>query len=155
MPAAAFARFVHEATSSYANDNVIAGRWSPEDALARARAQLEGLLPLGLATPGHFIYEIQDETTDRTVGSLWFAIVEADDVRSGYVYTVRVQPEFRGRGHAKAALELVERVAVAEGAQSIALHVFGFNTGAQALYRSTGYGVTGLNMRKPLRRDGA
>jgi hypothetical protein len=37
---------------------------------------------------------------------------------------------------------------------SIALHVFSFNTGAQALYRSTGYGITGMNMLKPLRRDG-
>ena len=73
-------------------------------------------------------------------------------MRSAFVYNIRIEPAFRGRGHAKAALEQVEQLAVAEGMTSIGLHVFGFNTGAQALYRSLGYGLTGFNMRKPLRR---
>ncbi len=64
-----------------------------------------------------------------------------------------MQPEFRGRGHARAALQLAEAIAIAQGAQAIALHVFIFNTSAQALYRSLGYGITGLNMLKPLQRD--
>jgi hypothetical protein len=33
----------------------------------------------------------------------------------------------------------------------IGLHVFGHNPGAQALYAQLGYGVTGLNMAKPLK----
>jgi ribosomal protein S18 acetylase RimI-like enzyme len=41
-----------------------------------------------------------------------------------------------------------------QGLSSLALHVFSFNTGAQALYRSIGYGISGMNMFKPLRRDG-
>ena len=36
------------------------------------------------------------------------------------------------------------------GVQRIGLHVFGHNTGAQALYARLGYGVTGLNLLKPL-----
>ena len=36
------------------------------------------------------------------------------------------------------------------GLGSIALHVFGHNPGAQALYQSLGYGVTGFNMQKNL-----
>lgn len=37
------------------------------------------------------------------------------------------------------------------GLGKIGLHVFSFNLGAQALYRSLGYGITGMNMLKPLR----
>ena len=60
-------------------------------------------------------------------------------------------PDFRGRGHASAALALLESVAIELGATAVGLHVFGFNTNAQALYRSLGYGITGFNMIKRLR----
>lgn len=149
-----FESFAHEAIASYANDNAQAGRWPLSTALARARTEFNRLLPQGLETPNHFIYEIEDEAAGESIGFLWFAIVETSDTRYGYVYNIRVKPEFRGRGHARAALDLIEAVAAAHGLSSIALHVFSFNTGAQALYRSTGYGITGMNMLKPLRRDG-
>ena len=68
-------------------------------------------------------------------------------------YSIRIEPAFRGRGHAKEALELLDRLALDEGLKSIAQHVFGFNTGAHALYRSLGYGITGFNMLKALQRD--
>jgi ribosomal protein S18 acetylase RimI-like enzyme len=87
------------------------------------------------------------------VGHLWFAVQDAGPTRAGYLYNILVKPAYRGRGHAKAALELAEPLAAEHGATSLALHVFAFNTGAQALYRSLGYGITGLNMFKPLRRD--
>jgi ribosomal protein S18 acetylase RimI-like enzyme len=149
----AFESFAEEATASYANDNAQAGRWPSTTARARARAEFDRLLPQGLQTPNHFIYEIEDEATRQSVGFLWFAIIEASDTRYGYVYNIRVKPEFRGRGHARAALDLIEAVAADKGLSSIALHVFSFNTGAQALYRSIGYGITGMNMFKPLRHD--
>ena len=40
-----------------------------------------------------------------------------------------------------------------DGAHALALHVFSFNTSALALYRSLGYGITGMNLLKPLRRE--
>lgn len=154
MRAEEFESFADEAVASYANDNVQAGRWSISTALARSRREFKRLLPQGLETPNHFIYEIEDETAGQSVGFLWFAIVETSETRYGYVYNIRVKPEFRGRGYARAALDLIETVAASAGLSTIALHVFSFNTGAQALYRSTGYGITGMNMLKPLRRDG-
>ena len=155
MRAQEFESFADEAISNYANDNIQAGRWPISTALARSRNEFNRLLPQGLETPNHFVYEIEDETAGQAVGFLWFAIVETSDTRYGYVYNIRVKPEFRGRGYARAALDLIEAVAAAQGLSSIALHVFSFNTGAQALYRSTGYGITGMNMLKPLRRDGS
>jgi len=148
-----FPSFVEEAVASYAADNVTAGRWPAAGAEARARTDFDRLLPQGLATPGHHLCEIEDEDMRQSVGFVWFAEVGDEGTRSGFLYSIRVKPEFRGRGYAKAALGQVERLAEGMGLHGIALHVFGFNTGAQALYRSLGYGITGINMVKVLRRD--
>ena len=150
MQAGGFASFSEESIAAYAQDNTRACRWSPSDALERGRNEFQRLLPQGLQTPDNFIYDICDEAAHETVGFVWFAIIETVAIRSAYVYSIRIKPEFRGRGHAKAALELVEGIAAAKGLSTIALHVFSFNTSAQALYRSLGYGITGFNMLKPL-----
>lgn len=155
MQPAAFGAFAEASVAQYADDNVLACRWPVADAPARARAEFDRLLPQGLATPGHFIYDIHDEALQQTVGFVWFAIVDAAGVRSGFVYHILIQPAFRGLGHAKAALDRVEAIAAAEGLATLSLHVFSFSTGAQALYRSLGYGITGFNMLKPVRRAGA
>ena len=155
MRTEAFESFAEEAIAGYADDNVQSGRWPSELALERARTEFHRLLHRGLQTPDHFVFEIENDSTGEPVGVLWFAIIENGDVRSGYVYNIRIKPEFRGRGHAKAALDLIEKFAVSHGLASLALHVFSFNTGAQALYRSIGYGISGMNMFKPLRRDGS
>lgn len=154
MRTEAFESFAEEAIAGYATDNVQSGRWPGESALERARSEFHGLLHQGLQTPDHFVFEIQHHPIGEPLGVLWFAIVESGGVRSGYVYNIRIKPEYRGRGYAKAALDLIEKFAVSHGLSSLALHVFSFNTGAQALYRSIGYGISGMNMFKPLRRDG-
>jgi ribosomal protein S18 acetylase RimI-like enzyme len=154
MRAEQFESFAEETVASYANDNVQAGRWSIQTARARSQNEFDRLLSRGLETPNHYIYQIEDEAAGQAVGFVWFAIVETGDTRHGYVYNIRVKPELRGRGHARAALELIEAVAAAHGLSTMALHVFSFNTGAQALYRSSGYGITGMNMLKPLRPPG-
>jgi ribosomal protein S18 acetylase RimI-like enzyme len=151
MPAERFDGWAAETNADYAADNVTAGRWPRRGAVERAHAEFRHLLPQGRQTPGHFFYEIREGSSEEAVGSLWFAVVGEGEARSGYVYNVRVQPAWRGRGHARAALLEVERIAAGMGLTAIALHVFGFNAPAQALYRSLGYGITGFNMRKPLR----
>ena len=155
MRAQAFEPFAEDAIAAYAADNAQSGRWPRSSVLARSRAEFHRLLHQGLQTPDHFVYEIQHHPTGEPIGVLWFAIVESGDLRSGYVYSIRIKPEYRGRGYAKAALDLIEKFAVSQGLASLALHVFSFNTGAQALYRSIGFGISGMNMFKPLRRDGS
>lgn len=151
----AFAAFADDCIARYAEDNVLAGRWSADTAHDAARQEFDHLLPQGLQTPEHFVYEIENEVTGERVGALWFAVRHHAGEHFGYVYNIRIRPEFRGRGHAKAAIERIEAVALAKGLSRIALHVFVFNKGAQALYRSSHYGVTGMNMVKLLRRDEA
>jgi ribosomal protein S18 acetylase RimI-like enzyme len=153
MRAEAFDAFAATCVADYAHDNVQAGRWPAHGALDRARAGFAQLLPRGLQTPGHRVLEIFDATQPEPLGFVWFALLDEGGERSAYIYNIRVEPAFRGRGHAKEALDRVAAIAAEEGAHALALHVFSFNTSALALYRSLGYGITGMNMLKPLRRE--
>jgi ribosomal protein S18 acetylase RimI-like enzyme len=155
MPEDDFQSFEVECTSVYARDNVLAGRWTQSAGLARAREEFHRLLPSGLRSPNHFIYNIHEPRSQRTVGFLWFAEFDADGVRSGYVYSVHIHPDDRGHGYAKAAIDQIEAQGLARGLRAVSLHVFSHNAAAQALYRSLGYGITGFNMLKLLQRDDA
>lgn len=99
-----FGAFFEEGVRSYAADNVASGRWSPDDALGLARVETERLLPQGLATPKNYLYDIQDEGLKQSVGFVWFAVAARGGTELAYVYQIQVKPEFRRKGHARAAL---------------------------------------------------
>lgn len=146
----AFASYRDAAAAGYADDNVTSGRWPALGALQRSYEDFDESLPQGLATPDNFIYEIQNTRTGATVGILWFAVVAKNGLMSAFVYDVQIQPAFRRHGYARAAFSALEPRVKALGLSSIGLHVFGNNRGAQALYLSLGYGITGMNMLKHL-----
>src|SRR5829696_6634631 len=58
----------------YAADKVRAGTWSQAEAEGRAARDVDGLLPEGPATQGHFLYSVRDDSTDADVGIVWFAL---------------------------------------------------------------------------------
>ena len=67
-----------------------------------------------------------------------------------WVYNIEVDPAFRGRGYGRAAMILAEEEARSRGMTSLGLNVHGQNTVARSMYDSLGYGVTALQMKKPL-----
>ena len=145
-----YASYVEAAIAGYARDNVSAGRWPEVGALERSRDDFVSLLPQGLATPEHFLYEILAHDGGPTVGGLHVHIENKHGAVSAYVYDIEIEPAFRRQGHAGRALQALETLAAAAGAGGIGLNVFADNTGAQALYRKLGYVTTNFNMRKPL-----
>lgn len=149
MRSEAYAAFAHSAATAYAAENVAAGRWPAADALALAHAETERLLPQGLATPDHHLFEVMDDD-GHAVGYIWCAAMPRGSQRMAFVFQVYIEPEQRRRGHARAAFLALEPIAAALGLSGMGLHVFAHNTGAQALYRSLGYDVSSLNMFKPL-----
>ena len=155
MRAESYTAYVEAAIAGYAQDNVAAGRWPEVGALERSRADFESLLPQGLATPEHYLYEIIASPEDQVIGFAWLAIEQKHGAVSAYIYDIEVKPEFRRRGHAMRALQSLESIAAAAGATSIGLNVFASNTQAQALYQRLGYAPTNVNMYKPLVREGA
>jgi ribosomal protein S18 acetylase RimI-like enzyme len=82
------------------------------------------------------------------VGALWFAVETRFDSRVAYVYDIVIHESHRRRGHATRAFKALEDDARALGLAGIALHVFGHNTQAQALYAKLGYGPTNIELFK-------
>lgn len=156
MHPSTFENYREASIRSYAEENIAAGRWPVDGAMERSRLDYATLLPQGLATPDNFLYEIQASTgsaeamRDVRVGYLWFAIVEKNGVRGGYVYDLEVSEQYRRKGHAEAAFSALEILAREMDLPNVGLHVFANNPGAQKLYAKLGYSVTGLNMIKHL-----
>ncbi|MFY9513451.1 MAG: GNAT family N-acetyltransferase [Rubrivivax sp.] len=55
--------------------------------------------------------EILDSAGGPSVGTVWFATPDNGSDATGCLFNIRIQPQFRGRGHAKAALDLLDTVA--------------------------------------------
>jgi ribosomal protein S18 acetylase RimI-like enzyme len=150
MSPAAYTDYLQIAVAGYAKDNVDAGRWPEDGALARAQADFDLSLPQGLATPDNYLFEIRSAESGPTIGFIWFALEETHGLRHAFVYDIEINPAHRRQGHAMAALQAIEPRVRELGVTGIGLHVFAHNPGAQALYAKLGYNVTSINMRKNL-----
>lgn len=144
-----YTAWLAEAITAYAADKVGSGQWTPSESLARSAREYAELLPAGTATPGQFLYTLRDGT-DTVVGMLWFAASTKFDAPVAYVYDIAVHPAHQRRGHGRRALQWLEGEAAARGLRGIALHVFGHNAPARALYAALGYEPTNLNLYKPV-----
>lgn len=138
-----------ESIKAYAKDKIASGQWAAADALNLAQKEIDNLLPQGFATPEHWFFTVRDESAQK-VGAIWISLREQGGRKIAWLTDIVVLPQFQRQGHAKRALLAAEQVIAAEGLPGMGLHVFGHNTGAQALYASMGYAVTNVNMFKPL-----
>jgi ribosomal protein S18 acetylase RimI-like enzyme len=150
-----FLAYVAEAVPAYAADKVASGQWAKDEALELSHKSFEELLPHGVATPNNYFFTIRDSTEQVGVGMVWIATRDRGGSRVAYVYDVLVRPEHQRKGHATRALLALEDQVRSLGLSGIALHVFGHNAGAHALYVKLGYQPTNINMFKSTERSGA
>lgn len=148
-----YAAWLEESIPAYAADKVASGQWPAEDAVALARKENDEMLPQGLQTPDHHFYAIVDLHA-VAVGMLWFAVTTKANARIAYVYDVSVKPDRQREGHATRAFMALEDDVRRRGLAGIALHVFGHNAGARALYARLGFEPTNISMFKPLSGEG-
>lgn len=154
MSESEYAAYVEEVVPSYAAEKVVSGQWTQEESLALSKQSFDELLPQGRQTPDNHLFTILDSQS-VPVGMLWFAAQVRAGQRIAYVYDVSIKPEHRRRGHAAGAFISLESKVCELGLSGIALHVFGHNVAAQALYARLGYAPTNISMFKPLPRTGA
>ncbi|MCB0044430.1 MAG: GNAT family N-acetyltransferase [Caldilineaceae bacterium] len=133
----------------YAQEKVRAGNWKAEEALAKSQEEFARLLPQGFATPYQHFFVI--EVDGEAAGRIWLSSEPKLAGGAGFICDLFVAQEFRRRGVATTAMQLLEDVATDLGLTALALHVFGYNTQARALYAKLGYEITNLNMTKALR----
>ena len=150
MSEAAFAEYMAASVPAFADDKVASGQWSADTALELSRQGYEALLPQGLATPDNYLFEICSATAPGVVGMLWFAVQERAGKKIAYVYDVMIHPEHRRNGHGTRAFRELEAMVHALGLTGIALHVFGHNPEAHALYIRLGFQPTNITMFKPI-----
>ena len=155
MTATEFLSYSEEIVPAYAAEKVASGQWSEGEAVALSRKEFAELLPQGLATPGNRLYTLRDGATGATVGRLWIAEQERGGSKVAYVYDVEILPGHQRKGHATRAFEALEAEVRTLGLEGIALHVFGHNHGAQALYAKLGYRPTNIHMFKEIAKAGA
>lgn len=122
---------------AYAEDKVASGQWAEDAALELSKKEYGELLPQGTETPDNHLFTILDEKA-ALVGVLWFAVKTKSNARIAFIFDVTVLEARRRQGHAKRALLALEAEVRNLGLSGIALHVFGHNTAAQALYAKLG-----------------
>jgi len=149
-----YAAWLAESVPAYAADKAAAGQWAEAEALELARQDYATSLPRGLATPDNHLFTIEDDER-RPVGMLWFAMTTRASARIAYVYDVSVIPDRQREGHAHRAFLALEEEIQRLGLSGIALHVFGHNLGAQALYARLGFRATNINLFKAVGGAGA
>lgn len=118
-----------------------------EEERAGSLKQINGLLPQGFQTPGHFFWMVVDEG-GATMGRLWVAVDAAKG--QAFIYDIAIDEGQRGKGYGRQTLELLDAEARRLGLRRIVLNVFGDNAVAQHLYRTAGYHPVAILMRKDL-----
>lgn len=146
---AEYATWLEAIIPGYAKDKVASGQWPAESALELSRAEYAELLPNGKETDNNYIFTVLSPQ-DEPVGTLWFVAKERANRRIAYVYDIFVAEQHRRQGHAFRAFQALEPLVASLGLTGIALHVFGHNREAQALYLKLGYAPTNINMFKPV-----
>lgn len=132
----------------YADEHVRAGNWAADEALEKAQAQFDELLPEGLSTEGQHLWSIRNRD-GANVGILWVG-PRRNVPRALFIWDITIEPEARGRGFGEAALEALHAWAREHGYDRVGLHVFGSNDVARRLYQRTGYVETDIAMEKRL-----
>jgi len=150
MPEDEFNEFLEQAVRDYAEENVKGGRWSQENALERSRKDYANLLPEGLNTKDHYLFQVVDMEKKLKLGVIWLHTRFDDFHPSGFIYEILIDEPFRGQGYGKQAMLAIEEKAREFGLKSIGLHVFVHNTIAVKLYEKLGYQNQSLLMSKDL-----
>ena len=117
-----------------------------EDPASKALKQLNALLPNGIETPNHHLFNIQRE--EIVIGYVWLKIEE--EKKSAFLYEIYILEEYRGKGFGTETMKHLEELLVQKEIEYFKLHVFGSNTGARKLYEELGFEIAGINMLKPL-----
>ena len=135
---------------SYAEENVLSGRWTSEEAESTSERDFLSLLPEGLATAGNFLCSIVDERSSGPVGIIWYALRREWGRDYVFIYDFQVFEAHRRKGYGTEALLHLDRVVRDMGLGLISLHVFAHNRAARDLYKKVGYEEKDLIMSKEL-----
>ena len=151
MPKQDFLAYVNErAIPSYAEDQVSAGNWAPENALEQAKQAFARLLPRGGIPENQAALTVVDCESDEEVGIVWYLIDRNQPQPRAFICEFEIWEDYRRQGYGTQALHALEAKIRSQGINQIGLHVFGHNHPARALYEKIGYRATSVTMVKEI-----
>jgi RimJ/RimL family protein N-acetyltransferase len=157
MSSEEFAEYKAQGIKRYAEEKIRSGNWEKEGGLLRAQLEFETMLPDGLKSKDNFLCFIVDDDKEKfqkrlKIGRIWYALNVPDSPGNKstdlFIYDFEIFEDFRGKGYAMMALQLLEQEARKLGRQTISLHVFGQNYPARRLYQKCGYVESNVMMSK-------
>jgi GNAT superfamily N-acetyltransferase len=152
-----FLRFKEYSVTDYAADLGRGEGLEREQALKKAEAEFNGMLPEGPDTEDHFLMMLEDAETGKEVGWTWFCYEENEKgIKRVFLSDFLIFENERRKGYATAALHEMEQKAKTDGRTEIILYVWEHNVPGFSLYQKCGYTAikqseSGTAMKKTVR----
>jgi len=141
------AAYLAHARDHYVSERIRAGD-APVVAARNADQSFSRAFPDGRPAPPNLVFTVEHD--GRPAGVLWIGPQGAQTPDRWWVWDIVIDEAFRGQGVGRQTMLLAETEARARGAIELGLNVFAHNEVAAGLYRSLGYEVMAMQMRKPL-----
>jgi ribosomal protein S18 acetylase RimI-like enzyme len=123
---------------------------SEERAEEKAASDHAALFPGRKPQPDQHIYVVERETGEPVGHVFWAQRSAPGSGPRAFLYQIFISEPFRGRGHGREAMQLLEDEVRAAGLPGIDLNVWGGNDLARSLYRKLGYAEQAVFMTKDL-----
>ena len=144
-----FAAFLRKSIPEYAYDQMHAGNWAANEAVGRARAEFQQMLPQGPQTPNAYLRTILDKR-DQKIGMLWYFVDVNRSRKTAFLIDFFLFPEARRKGYEAQAFELFEMEARGLGVERVELQIFTHKDEELVLYRENGYQEVSIFFAKDL-----
>lgn len=143
------AEFIEASRGEYVVGLVEHARMPEDFAHRKAEGDLASVSAVASNPEGHSLYWIENE--GERIGRLWFEERPSPRVgRFAWLNEVEIDEPFRGCGHGRRAMHLLEEEVRRRGLPEIVLNVWGGNDVARELYRSGGPFERAVEMAKEL-----
>ncbi|MCX7754928.1 MAG: GNAT family N-acetyltransferase [Anaerolineales bacterium] len=144
-----FAAFLRKSIPEYAYDQTRSGNWTAHEAMGKARAEFQQMLPQGPRTPNQHLRVMLDER-DRKIGMVWYFVDTRGERYKAFLIDFFFFSEDRHKGREKEAFAVLEDELRALGVQRIELQVFSHKLDEVALYQNNGFTQTSIFFAKDL-----
>jgi ribosomal protein S18 acetylase RimI-like enzyme len=150
MTSSEFEAYIPGLRESYARERAKNLSDSLDSQLAEADKQISGLLPQGVQTPNHFLWQVmaEEEGTLISVGVLWVFLDTA--AQKAFIYDIQIDQPYQGKGYGGDTLACLENELRPYAVRQIGLSVFGDNERAFRLYQKAGYYIVATHMQRDM-----
>ena len=123
---------------------------SLDKSIQLAQEELKADLPLNISTPEHYLFciELNEITHPKLIGYLWYN--QEENNNSIFIMDFYIFEDLQNKGYGTASIKKLEKKLSKDGVKEIKLRVAYKNKRALALYKKTGFNITGYNMIKKI-----